>query len=162
MFGSKKKRLITHVTTAMHPFIMNTQRAIGIPPQFWEDDFVLGFIGFCIAFHMNKTSQIHSTATEKGAALIEIMTNLSHMNGLPLARKYNQLTMDKSSHDFEAGADSAATWIFYMYGLLKDEDSHEQVLNASNNGDIKDREVIGVNLLQKLYFQPLKNRFKSQ
>ena len=161
MFGSKKKRLITHVTTAMHPFIINTQREVGIPKLFWDDDYVLGFVGFCIAFHMNKTSRINSTPTEKGAALIEIMTNLSHMNGLPLARKYNKLTAEKSNQDFEAGADNAATWIFYLYNALKDEQSNEYVLKASNNGFIKDREIIGINLFDQLFIQPLKNRFKD-
>ncbi len=161
MFGGKKKRLISHVTNAMHPFIMNTQKAIGIPKQFWDDDFVLGFIGFCIAFHMNKTSSIKSSASEKGAALVEILTNLSHMNGLSLARKYNQLTIDKSSADFETGADNAATWIFYMYEAMNDENTNKNVLLASKNGEISDRGVIGTNLLDILYFQPVKDRLKN-
>lgn len=153
MFGGKRKRLVKHVTDAMHPFIMNTQRAVGIPQGFWEDDFALGFIGFCIAFHMNKTSNINSSASEKGAALIEVFTNLSHMNGLPLAHRYNTLTRDRSSQEFESGADNAATWVFFTYGFLKDESTNQDILLASNNGEISDREIVGVRLLEKLYFE---------
>lgn len=156
MFGGKRKRLVRHVTDALNPFVMNTQRATGIPQGFWEDDFVLGFIGFCIAFHMNKTSNINASVSDKGAALIEVFTNLSHMNGLPLARKYNTLTIDKSNPEFESGADNAATWLFYMYGFLKNEATNRDVLLASNNGEISDREIVAVKLLDQLYFEKIR------
>jgi hypothetical protein len=162
MFGSKRRKAVQTTVERIRPVIAVIQHHFGLPAGFWQDDFVIGFFGFLIGFHMNITFGFSLSQTEKGLALTEAFTALSNMNGVVLARRFVELTTVSTS-DFERGADNAALIAYFSIGQLKNETENEHVREAramaekigagNNRGDIAGM------LMLNLFVKEVEERF---
>ena len=102
MFGRAKRKVTKHTEDAIRPILASYQYSNGIPAGFWQDEFVLGFIGFMISFHVNITSGYKLSTADKGFLLFDVFTTLSNMNGKLIAKNYTDLAMeDPKNEDFE-------------------------------------------------------------
>ena len=164
MFGRNRRLATEHTITALRPIIGIVQKFHGLPPHFWQDKFVLGFIGFMIGFHAN-TSGRNLSQEDKGHLLVEVFTALSNLNGVAIGREYTRLALlTEKDPDFEKGADNAAVCAFASVGKMTEqgrphyEKAKEIAAAQGKSGDLGT--VIGV-LLQLLFFEPVRLRFSD-
>ena len=55
---NKKKKAVDHIVQAVQPMIATIQTTTGIPNLFWSDDYILGFVGSTMIFHLTKTCPV--------------------------------------------------------------------------------------------------------
>ncbi len=138
------------------------QNYYGLPAGFWVDDFILGFFGFLIGFHATIATNGRLSVYDKGLVIIAAFTDLSHMNGSALAKRFTALGLADDG-GFKQGADNAALIAFYTSGLLKAEEENEHVVQAMDMarraGDGGDRATIAAFLTQQLFFEEVMRRF---
>ena len=91
MFGSKRKKAVKHAVGLVRPLIDLFHEHYGSPAGFWQNEYVLGYVGFLLVFHINHTSGINLSVTDKGFALSEAFEALSNLNGAEITRNYTAL-----------------------------------------------------------------------
>lgn len=166
MFGRNRRLATEHTIAAVRPLIAVFQYHNGLPAGFWQDEFVIGFVGFMISFHANYTSGRKLSQEDKGFLLCDVFTALSNMNGQAIGQEYTRLAMltDKSP-DFEKGADNAAICAFASIGKMSEQgrvyyDRAKTI--ASAQGSPNDLGVVAAVLSQMLFFAPLRERFMME
>ena len=80
MFGRNRRLATEHTLNAVRPIIAIAQHYQGLPAGFWQDDFVLGFVGFLIGFHANFTSGRSLSQEDKGTLLYDVFGTLSNVD----------------------------------------------------------------------------------
>ena len=165
MVEGSRQKATEHTIAALRPLIGVVQKSCGIPTGFWRDEFVLGFFSFMLTFHRDLTSGTRLSDEDKGRVMADVLTALSNMNGLAIAREVAALaTGSKKTADFETGADNAAVLAFFIVGKLKNADSNEHVIKAremaSLGGQAADHKAITGYLMLLLFIYPLRGRFK--
>jgi hypothetical protein len=131
MFGSKRKKVTAHTIAALQPLVGIFQINYGIPPDFWNNEFALGFLSFCLAFHRDKTSGIRLSDADRGLVMYDVFSSLSNLNGQSIGRRVTELASSSpKSTGFESGADNAAIFVSYSLGILKNAESNPHVIEA--------------------------------
>ncbi|WP_159591521.1 hypothetical protein [Chelativorans xinjiangense] len=163
MFGRNRRKATEHTIQAIQPLIATYQNFSGLPPHFWRDEFVLGFIGVMIGFHGSVTSGRSLSQADKGYLLYDVFTALSNMNGQAIGRDYTRLaTQSPKSPDFEKGAHHASICALASIGKITEEGQpyYEQAEEmAAAQGTPNDVGAIIGSLLHILFYQPLQERF---
>lgn len=170
MFGRNRRLATEHTIAAVRPLIAVFQYHNGLPAGFWQDEFVVGFIGFMIGFHANHTSGRKLSQTDKGFLLRDVFTALSNMNGQAIGSEFARLAMLKDkSPDFEKGCDNASVCAFATIGKMNEQgrvyydQAKEQAKEiAVITGSPNDLGSVAAVLLQKLFFEPLRERFEME
>lgn len=132
MFGSKRRRAVAIATDAMRPLIAIVQEFKGLPPGFWQSEYVIGFMGSIINLHLRFSVPFQLGSSERAIALGEVYQNISNRNGAEFIRLFTNLALADAGN-FKIGADRAHILIFYLMDKLKDEDRFPEVLSAKSN-----------------------------
>jgi hypothetical protein len=103
MFGSKRRKAVRAAVDNIRPIIGIIQYNHGIPAGFWQDEYLLGFLGFLIGFHMQRASGGALSQTEKGQGLADAFTELSNINGAAIARQFTALALQRRRISKEEG-----------------------------------------------------------
>jgi hypothetical protein len=164
MFGNKKRKAVDHVTERLRPLMGIISHNYGIPERFWDDEFVLGFMLMMVSFHLNETSGLRMSQTDKGFVMTDVFSNLSNLNGAAISRRAVDLAMqDPKSPDFELGGDNAHICAYASLGKVSDVGRpHVEAAKeiAAMQGNERDIGLITGALLQSLFFRPLAERFE--
>ena len=164
MFGSKRRKAVRAAVDSITPIIGIIQYNYGIPAGFWQDEYLLGFFGFLIGFHMQRASGGALSQTEKGQGLADAFTEISNINGAAIARQFTALAFAETE-DFKRGGDNAALIAFYTIGALKNESDNEHVKEAKQIveklGEGNDRAQIAGILMHNLLINEIAERFKD-
>lgn len=150
---NKKKKVIDHVFHAVQPIIATMQITSGTPSSFWSDDYILGFIGSTMIFHLTKTSPIKLKETDYGEVMTRCFEKLSLQNGLPIARKFFDFykNADKAPERFNEGADNALLIICIIFGMPLRPDAQAKVDTIRQEiGSVEDEQFQA--LLMKRFF----------
>ena len=150
---NKKKKVIDHVFHAVQPIIATMQITSGTPSSFWNDDYILGFIGSIMIFHLTKTSPIKLKETDYGEVIMRSFEKLSLQNGLPLARKFVEFfkNVDKAPKRFNEGAENANLLICIVYGMPLRPDAQAKIDTIRRGiGSVEDEQF--QSLLMKRFF----------
>jgi hypothetical protein len=112
MFGSRRRKAVRAAVDNIRPIIGIIQYNYGIPSGFWQDEYLLGFFGFLIGFHLQRAAGGVLSQTDKGQGLADAFTELSNINGAAIARHFTTLALAETE-DFTRGSDNAALIAFY-------------------------------------------------
>jgi hypothetical protein len=163
-FGSKRQKVLGVTVDNIRPILGTLQYNKGIPADFWDNDFVVGFIGFLIGFHAQLASGGALSQTDKGQILLDAFTQLSNLNGHSLGRRFTTLALNETP-DFKIGGDNAAMIAFYSIGKLKNESSIKAVIEAKQMAKkmeaADDRGTIAAMLMLILFFKEIDNRWPA-
>lgn len=166
MFGSFRKH-VTQQTIDMvrQPYAM-FQRFYGTPPDFWQDEFVLGFFGVMIGLLSKFLSQGKLSQTDNGLLLQDVFGALSNMNGAAVTRRFTELAFERPpSADFKLGGDHGEIVTLALLGKSTPagreavEQAKQEAASQGSTGDIG---AIAAILIMKLFVQPLSERFDGQ
>lgn len=163
MFGFTRRKVTEHTVASIRPLIGIFQHFNGLPQGFWQNEFVIGFVGFMINFHADVTSGKKLSHEDKGQLLCDVFTALSNINGHEIARQFIRLTvLDPKSPEFEEGADKAAIYAFAMIGKVSEEgrpffEAARQMAKVQGNED-NHAAVMGY-LGMILFYKPAQERF---
>ena len=126
---NKKKKVVDHVFQAVQPMIATIQITSGIPSLFWNDDYILGFVGSTMIFHLTKTSPVKLKETDYGEVMLQSFERLSLQNGLPLTRKFFEFFKDiqKAPDRFNEGAENALLIINVIFGIPLRPDARARI-----------------------------------
>jgi hypothetical protein len=164
MFGSKRRKAVRVAVDNIRPIIGIIQYNYGIPAGFWQDEYLLGFFGFLIGFHMQRVSGGTLSQTDKGQGLADAFTEISNINGAAIARQFTTLAFAETE-DFKRGGDNAALIAFYTIEALKNESENEHVKEAKQImeklGEGNDRAQIAGILMHNLLINDIAERFKD-
>lgn len=163
MFGFARKRATRHAVEALRPLIGIAQHFHGIPAGFWQDQFVLGYIGFMAGFHA-KSSGIKLSHEDMGLMLFDVFEALSNQNGRAIGQKYIDLCLiNPSPPAFKKGLDNAAICAFVSVGKVPDfgQEAYEAArsIAKAQNAENDLTAVVGA-LVHKLWFAELRERFR--
>ena len=163
MFGRFRKK-VTRQTIEMvkQPYAI-FQSFYGIPPGFWQDEFVLGFFGVMIGLVSELRGQGRLSQLDKGHLLQETFSSLSNMNGIAIARRFSDLAHQQPhSDDFKLGGDHAEIVTLALLGKVTPagrEIVERAKTKAAAQGEPGDTAVVGIILARELFIQPLIERF---
>ncbi|EIG55844.1 hypothetical protein [Bradyrhizobium sp. WSM1253] len=130
LFNSRRKVATIAAVEAIRPLIASIQHSQGLSPGFWTTPYILGFLTFTAGHHAKLATRGSIKTEELGAAMGDILTSVSNLNGRALVAR----TVEMSSNDdvdFNRGADDAAAICFYTMRILKNEAEHPLVTMAS-------------------------------
>jgi hypothetical protein len=164
MFGNKRRNAIKVAVENIRPLLATYQHTYGTPAHFWTDDFVLGFVGYLAAYHMHHATQGTLSQVDKGHGLSEVLTQLSNLNGMELAKRFTEHVAEDSPA-FAKGGDNAAVIASYIRGTLRNEDMNEDVQRAKKTleGTGKsDRSSVAAILAMQLFYDVLRERFAER
>lgn len=163
MFGRNRRLATEHTIDAIRPLLGVLQHFHGTPAGFWRDEFVLGFFGFMISFHVKYTCGRTLSAADKGYLLADVFTALSNQNGVAITREYTRLaTSVNKSLDFEQGADNAAICAFATMGKVTEKGMpHYEAAKeiAHKHGKGSDIAAVAAILTQELFYAVVRDRF---
>lgn len=164
MFGGNRRKATEHVVAQLRPLIAIVQQAHGLPARFWQDEFVIGFIGFMIGFHAEVTSGRRLSTKDKGIVLFDAFTALSNMNGKAIADRYLHLAaQEPKDPNFERGLDNASYCAFASVGkMTPDGQEHFDRARklAADQGLPNDPGAIVGNMVYALYLTEIADRFE--
>ena len=166
MFGHKRRKAAKAAVEAIQPIVGTFQHHYGLPAGFWQDPYVVGFIGFMIGHHAKTATHGKITGEEYGLAIGDAFSELSNLNGAKIMERYENFALaDPKIPDFERGADNSATICYYVMGILKNEAENEHVLAAKKMAEREgsgptDRQRIASYMLFKLFNKEVQNRFQ--
>ena len=117
-FGRARKKSLQYTVDNLRPLVGAIQALKGLPAGFWQNEFVLGFFHFMIAFNCNTSGHRLSVA-DKGHIFIDALTQLSNLNGRELVKRCTELAQQSPKNEmFERGADHASMICHYSIGNL--------------------------------------------
>jgi len=160
LFGGFRKK-VTQQTIEMvrQPYAV-FQNSYGVPPGFWQDEFVLGFFGVMIGLVSHVASQGRLSQSDKGYLLQDTFGALSNMNGAAITRRFSELVYQQPQSDaFKLGGDNGeiVTWAFFgkatPTGMEAVEDAKREAAAQSAPG------AVATILAMKLFVAPLAERF---
>ena len=150
------------VADEMRPLIALFQRTYGLPAGFWDDDYVLGFLGTMIGLHIRRLSVFSTSSDDTGYMLQKIFADLSNMNGVYIARNFTRLAYSHTN-SFNIGADNAVLVFGYVTNKLRNEDNHRAVpdikASLARSQASADGENVGALLMNQLFLREVANRF---
>jgi hypothetical protein len=157
LLGLKKKKALSYSVEYMRSILGPVQRLHGLPPFFWDDEFVLGFTGISIG---SCTRAVASDLShmDKGIVLASAFEQLANMNGIHLSSRATDLLTARTP-DCMHGSENGAVVFGYMHGMLKADDP--DVLRANEIAQQKDYEGVGGALTYLLFNQVIRQRFRS-
>lgn len=165
MFGGRRKKATKYTVASIRPLISTIQHLQGLPPFFWEDEFVLGFVSFTIRFRSDELTGGRLSTEDKGFVLIDAFTELSNMNGTSIARNVTNLaTQDPKSPDFERGADYASYCCLASAGKMSEQGMpyFEQAKEmAAAQGEAHNPSAVVGSMIFLLWNETLRERFSS-
>jgi hypothetical protein len=157
LFGSKRRKATQNAIDALRPLIGIIQHFHGLPPRFWTDEFVLGYIHYSIIV-TSKMESLGLTLEDRGLVLCDAFTALSNQNGMEIGRHATELVMQPTP-DFDRGAENARTVLQYQLGILTNASSHPEVVAAVKMADVAGGyDVLGA-LTYRLWVNEIVNRF---
>ena len=151
MFGSRRKRAVRAAVDNISHWVEEYQRAHGVPTGFWQNDYIVGFIGRLIGCHMHAASDGKLSAGAKWRGMVAAFAELSGLNGKEIARQYTDLVVSHNS-EFRLAADRATAFYSYMAEGLEEQDTYPELVAIKaqweEEGLGDDREVIANKLFQ--------------
>lgn len=163
MFGNFRRK-VTDQTIAMvrQPYAA-FQSAYGVPPGFWQDEFVLGFFGVMIGLISGAIGQGRLSQADKGHLVADTFGALSNMNGAAITRRFNELVLQQPQQpDFKRGGDYGEIVTLAMFG--KGSEMGRPAIEAAKDmaaaqGRAGDPGAVAAVLAQTHFVQPLIDRF---
>jgi hypothetical protein len=160
LFGRKRVMAVDVAVANIRPLIASVQQTRGIPIGFWEDDYVLGFIGSMISFNLRAASRGSLSPHDEGLALSDVFSQVTNLNGQEIVQRYSAriravfLPTPDTGSEFYRGSDNAAVIWGYGGRILRNEEQNPAVnaAKALSTGQAQwvggsDRELIAANLL---------------
>lgn len=155
---NKKRKVVDHVFRAVQPMIATMQITSGIPSLFWNDDYILGFVGSTMIFHLTTTSPVKLKETDYGEVMLQSFEHLSLQNGLPLARKFFEFYKDveKAPDRFNEGAENALLIICIIFGMPLRPDAQARIDSIRQNlGSVEDEHFLAL-LMKRFFYDEVK------
>lgn len=163
VFGGFRKKITSQTIEMVRQPYAIFQHAHGIPPGFWQDEFVLGFFGMMIGLASQALSQGRLSQTDKGYLLQDTFSALSNMNGAEITRRFKELIYQQpQSSAFRLGADNGeiVTLAFFGKGTEIGREAIELAKReAAAKGTPRDVGAVATILAMKLFVTPLIERF---
>lgn len=164
-FGRNRRKATEHTINSVRPLLGIFQHFNGTPANFWRDEFVLGFIGFMVTFHLNHTSGRQLSKEDKVRSLCDVFTALSNMNGTVIAQQFLKLTeANPPNLDFMRGDENALICASATYGKMPENGQPYYDLAkkmAASQGKPNDPSSIIAAMFQILFFEPLRKKFSE-
>ena len=157
----KISQIASYALGSIKPVLENIRRdGRKIPLNFWRDEFVLGFFGFLIEQHLKA----ELSRSERGFVLVEVYQAVTDDDGIKIARRQSDLSSRNPKHpEFAKGLENASVWAMASSENLNREtvlpDYEEAKRIAAEYGRQNDQEFIMELLFQKLFYEPLQQRF---
>ena len=115
MFGSRRKKVTARAIEMARQPLAILQHNHGLPPLFWNDEFVIGYFGSTIGFLSHMLGDGRLSTTDKGFILVDVLTDISNMNGKVIAERLielaNQYLNDSASNN-DTNRDLEQTLLF--------------------------------------------------
>ncbi len=129
MFGFARRRAVQTAVDNIRPIIGIVQHIYGIPPRFWLEPYVLGFISALTSFHIHSSTGGKLSTEEKGRALADVLTQLSNQNGFAIGQEATKHAFNRDPLYVE-GINNGTTAALYSVGLLGNEETNPHVITA--------------------------------
>jgi hypothetical protein len=157
LFGGQRKAAARMAVAGLQPFVASLQRTRELPPRFWMDEYVLGFMTYFIAYYSKLATNGRIMEEQLGSASAQAYAALSNMDGSTLVRRSIALATERNV-DFNRGADDAAAVVSYLKRILRNESRHPlaqraaEVVDRVGRLDEKDRRAQIVEMMIALSF----------
>nr|WP_321461173.1 hypothetical protein [uncultured Cohaesibacter sp.] len=164
MFGGVRKKVTKQTIDLVRMPYGIYQSNFGIPADFWQDKFVLGFFGGMIGIVSFVLSANRLNLTEKGCVLQDTFSALSNMDGVALARNFADLANEKPMQaDFDKGVNNGQIVALALMGKTdpSDRDLIEQAKFEAVSQGLMANEFPLI-LAKRLFVNPLNERFNSE
>ena len=163
MFGGFRKKITKQIIDMVRQPYAVFQSNYGIPPGFWQDEFVLGFFGVMVGVLSKLLGENRLSQADRGYILQDTFSNLSNMNGAAIANQFSDLAHENPQNkDFVRGADSGEIVTLMFLGKVSDtgRDIVERAKKeAEEQGTPRDISAIQMILWRELFVNPLVDRF---
>lgn len=163
MFGRSRKKITKQIIDMVRQPYAVLQANYGIPPGFWQDEFVLGFFGVMIGVLSKLIGEDRLSQADKGYLLQDTFSSLSNMNGVAIARRFSDLAHESpQNEDFVRGADNGEIVTLMFLGKVSDtgRDIVERAKKqAVEQGMPRDIYAIQMILYRELFVDPIVDRF---
>lgn len=155
---NKKKIVVDHIFQAVQPIIAKIQITSDIPSLFWKDDYILGFVGSIMAFHLTKTSPVKLNETDYGEVMAQSFERLSFVNSLPITLKYFEFFKDpqKASDRFNEGKENALIIISVILKIPLGPDAQSRIHSISEDLDSVDYEYYHAVLMKRFFYDEVR------
>lgn len=148
MFGFLLRRKAAKAALEATRPIMNLLQSYvgpGIPPGFWEDPYVLGYLT-ALSLHFSKLATRNKIkGVDRVYVVAETLAVLSNMDGVALMGRGTRFSEERNP-EYLRGIQDAWVSFAYAYGVLEDEDTNPIVIAskaaAKADGQAGDREAI--------------------
>ncbi|MGO4908788.1 hypothetical protein ACEN2J_10715 [Pseudorhodobacter sp. W20_MBD10_FR17] len=163
MFGGHRKKVTQQTINMVRQPYAVLQNSYGIPPGFWDDEFVLGFFGVMSGLLLRFLGEGRLNQADSGRILQDTFSALSNMNGAEMAVRFSQFAQAQASHEaFRNGADSGEIVTVALLG--KTTPAARQILDNENlrNADLVSRTTTDnelLTLITLLFLKPIVERF---
>ena len=162
-FGSQRKKATKLAIEAVRPTIGIVQNTYGIPPGFWRDPYILGFLFVLVRSFVKAAPGQKISDVELGGAVIDVLTALSNMNGEAISRVMVAL-FDGGDPEFKRGMEDARAVFLYTFKQHRNEAGDTLVLAATSlvDGGLTDggdrRSNIASAMVQLSYMREVRER----
>lgn len=126
MFGGKRRRATKMALEAVQPILRTLEMSGGIPSGFWDDPYVLGYLGGTAAIFAKMTTQGKIAGESLGQVMITVYETLSGLDGVEISKKV-LLLQSSNDKDFLKGLGNADKTICVAYGIEGYEDDPDVV-----------------------------------
>ncbi|KZL01483.1 MULTISPECIES: hypothetical protein [unclassified Pseudovibrio] len=158
MFGGFRKKMTRQTIEMVKQPYAIFQHHHGIPAGFWQDEFVVGFFGSMVSMVAMILAKGKLSRTDRGYVLQDSFSALSNMNGMAIAQRFTELSMQKPmSASFKQGVDNGAIISFAMFGTTAPED--QMLIDAAEQEAARLGLPLPSYLMMTLYVEELKERF---
>lgn len=160
MFGSRRKKVTARAIEMARQPLAILQHNHGLPPLFWNDEFVIGYFGSTIGFLSHMLGDGRLSTTDKGFILVDVLTDISNMNGKVIAERSIELAQSNPKNEaFELGADNGSIVTLAAFGKVTPV-GQQAVAEAQKSADEQgDPQQMLPILMMSLFFQPISERF---
>lgn len=162
MFGSKRRKATEFAIQTTQPIVAQFQNFYGIPPGFWRDPYVLGFVGFLISYHPTMTAGIKLSQTDKGRVFDAVIGTLSHSKSETSQEYLRFASSSPKNEAFERGTDHA--FFCVMLNQPKAPEAaipfyRDAMAKAEADGVADQAEMVLVYLIEILFNREVCDRF---
>lgn len=162
MFGGRRKKIAAYVIEASRPYVASVQHMYGLPPNFWADEFVLGFFGIMVNFLIHQASGGRISQTDRGFVMHETFRALSNMSSEIIVKDFARLAQERPENPrFKQGADNAALIAMASTGQVPEKGRHlyeEAQRLAQLQGTDDHSSIVGM-MIYLLYSEPVREHF---
>jgi hypothetical protein len=132
----KKSRAVKAATQAVQPFIKTLEMTGGLPPGFWEDPYVLGYLSGCIGIFAKLSTNGKIAGGDLGLVMINVLNEVSNSRGMEIAQRVIEF-QHRNNSDFAKGVANADKAVSVAYGL-RDYDADPDVIAARSTAAATD------------------------